>query len=168
MTTQQVKRIIAKIKTSKVLEDVFGEQSKTKLEKVMTTDVLQMEYTETAYDAVNFMLKKGIGSVVVTKKGRPFGIFTEKDVIRGVVEKKTFTEFLLEEAASQPLVMVNPKTTVEKATSMMIKYNIHKLPVISKGKVVGIVTVTDLARFLSSTRRPGLAESILYALTRVR
>ena len=53
----------------------------------------------------------------------------------------------------------------------MLKNKIRRLPIVNAGnnkQVVGIVTVTDLAMFLSHTRRPGLALSLLRAISRGR
>lgn len=63
--------------------------------------------------------------------------------------------------------------TVEEAAQIMLKNKIRRLPIVNAGnnkQVVGIVTVTvtDLAMFLSHTRRPGLALSILRAISRGR
>jgi CBS-domain-containing membrane protein len=56
---------------------------------------------------------------------------------------------------------------VEEAANEMIGNQIHKLPIIDdQGNLLGIVTITDLAVFLSPSRRPGLALSILQALSR--
>jgi CBS domain-containing protein len=73
----------------------------------------------------------------------------------------------LEGLASRPLVTLERGATVEEATNEMIDNQIHKLPIIDvQGKLLGIVTITDLAVFLSPSRRPGLALSILQALSR--
>jgi CBS domain-containing protein len=59
---------------------------------------------------------------------------------------------------------------VEDAAQIMLKNKIRRLPIVKKEKnntsLVGIVTVTDLAKLLSPTRRPGLTLSILRAISR--
>ena len=56
-----------------------------------------------------------------------------------------------------------------EGAEIMLKNEIRKLPIIDENNlIVGIVTVTDLATFLSPTRRPGLTLSILRAISRGR
>ena len=69
------------------------------------------------------------------------------------------------ESATRLLIYASSRQTIEVA-DLVIKNKIRKLPVLQQGKVVGIVTATYLAMFLSPTRRPGLTESILHAITR--
>jgi len=119
---------------------------------------------QNAADAAALMSEKKVGSVIVTKNGRPFGIVTERDLIR-----RYFRDTLLESLASRPLITAETTTTVDGAAEIMLKNEIRKLPIIDENNlIVGIVTVTDLATFLSPTRRPGLTLSILRAISRGR
>ncbi|MGB7955149.1 MAG: CBS domain-containing protein, partial [Candidatus Nitrosopolaris sp.] len=101
-----------------------------------------------------------------------FGIVTERDLIRGIGKKDIyFRDLLLEHMASRPLITAEMQVTVEEAAQIMLKNKIRRLPIVNAGnnkQVVGIVTVTDLSMFLSHTRRPGLALSILRAISRGR
>ena len=108
------------------------------------------------------MTEKKVGSVVITKNNKPFGIVTERDLVR-----RYSRDTLLESLASHPLIIAKPTTTVEEAVEVMLKNKIRKLPITDENKpVIGIVTVTDLGMFLLPTRRPGLTLSILQAISR--
>lgn len=166
MSIKQVQSMIDKMKKKEALE-VLVEHSKTPVEKIMTRNIVSLEYHKTVYDASVLMAKKGVGCLVVTAKGKPFGIITERDIVKGIgkfdISVKNVT---LEKFASRPLIYASSRQTVEEVSELMTKNKIHKLPIVQQGKVVGIITITDLAMFLSPTRRPGLTESILQVITR--
>lgn len=168
MNVKQVQKIIDRLRKSDAL-DILVEQSKTSVAKIMTRNVITLDYTKTVHDAAVLMAKKRVGCVVVTTNGKPYGIITERDIVKGIggtdISIKNAT---LEEFASRPLVYVEAQQSIEEIAEIMIKNKIRKLPVVQGEKLVGIVTVTDLAMFLSPTRRPGLAESILHAVSRDR
>lgn len=166
MSIRQVQNIVDKIRKRDALE-VLVEQSKTPVEQIMTKDVVSLDCSSTIYDAAEMMSQKKTGCVVVTDDGKPFGILTERDIVWGIrALDSSFKKVTLDEIASRPLIYAEPKQTVEEVSEIMAKEKIRRIPVVKNGKVVGIVTVTDLARFLSPTRRPGLADSILHAISR--
>ena len=81
------------------------------------------------------MTERGVGSVIVTKNGKAFGIVTERDLVR----RFPIVQFL-ENLASYPLITAEPSTTIEKVIDIMLKNGIRKLPIISERKIiVGIV-----------------------------
>lgn len=171
MSIHEVQEITDDITKSDALQ-LLVEQGNTIVEKIMTVDVVSLEYSKTASDAAFLMTTKKVGSVIVTKNDRPYGIVTERDLIRKIGKKDIyFRDILLEHLASRPLITTETQVTVEDAVQIMLKNKIRKLPIVNasnKKQVVGIVTVTDLAMFLSPTRRPGLALSILRAISRGR
>lgn len=163
MSTNEVQGITDELAKSEALQS-FVEKSTAKIEKIMSHNVASLDISKIAADAAALMSEKKVGSVIVTKNGRPFGIVTERDLIR-----RYFRDTLLESIASRPLITAEPTTTVEKAAEIMLKNEIRKLPIIEENNLIaGIVTVTDLATFLSPTRRPGLTLSILRAISRGR
>ena len=165
MSIKQVQGIIDKIRKKEALE-VLVEHSKTPVEKIMTKIVVSLESGKTIYDASVLMAKKKVGSLVVTSRGKPFGIVTKGDLVKGISTGISFKTVSLEKFATRPLIYASSRQTIEEVADLMIKNKIRKLPVIQQGKIVGIVTVTDLALFLSPTRRPGLTESIFHVITR--
>ncbi len=168
MDVKQVWNVIDKIRKEDALE-VLVEQSKTPVEDIMTTDVISLGHNKTVYDASVLMSMKNVGCVIVTANGKPYGIITERDIVRGIpsvdISLKNIT---LEEFASRPIISATPKQTVEEVADIMIREKIRRIPIIQNGNLVGIVTVTDLARFLSPTRRPGFAQAILQSISRNR
>jgi signal-transduction protein with cAMP-binding, CBS, and nucleotidyltransferase domain len=163
MSPNEVQGITDELAKSEALQS-FVEKSTAKIEKIMSHNVASLDISKIAADAAALMSEKKVGSVIVTKDGRPFGIVTERDLIR-----RYFRDTLLESLASRPLITAEITTTIDGAAEIMLKNEIRKLPIIDENNLIaGIVTVTDLATFLSPTRRPGLTLSILRAISRGR
>jgi CBS domain-containing protein len=171
MPINEVQKITDDLTKSDALQ-LLVEQGTATVEKIMSVNVVSLDYSKTASDAALLMTTRNLGSVIVTKNDRPFGIVTERDLIRRIGKKDIyFRDILLEHMASRPLITAEMQVTVEEAAQIMLKNKIRRLPIVNAGnkkQVVGIVTVTDLAMFLSHTRRPGLALSILRAISRGR
>lgn len=149
--------------------DVLIHQSMTGVDKVMTPTVITLDSSRTVREAAALMAENAIGSVIVTKNDRPYGIITQSDIVKLASIKQAHLDAKLEDPASRPLITVQRSTAVEEAARVMIENEIHKLPVVDdKGELLGILTITDLAVFLSPSRRPGLALSVLQAISRGR
>lgn len=161
MPLNEVQRITDKLLKLDAVR-LFEEESTTRLEKIMSTDVVSLDISKTAAHAAALMTERKVGSVIVTKNNKLFGIVTERDLVR-----RYFRDTLLESLASHPLITVEPTTTVEKAAEIMLKNKIRKLPIVNENNTIaGIVTVTDLGMFLLPTRRPGLTLLVLQAISR--
>jgi CBS domain-containing protein len=165
MEAGKVQEIVDDLVKNEALE-VLVDQSVTRVEKIMTSSVVGLDCSKTAREAAALMAEKEIGSVIVTKDGKTFGIVTHSDIVRWAGLRQKLLDVKLEGLASRPLIKVGRGTTVEEAAKVMIKHQIHKLPVVDIDKLLGIVTITDLVVFLSPSRRPGLALSVLQAISR--
>ncbi len=167
MDVRDVMRIIDELDKAGGLR-VFAVQSDTPLEKIMTVNVVSLEGSKTMVDAAFVMAKRQIGSVIVTKNNIPFGIITERDIVRrlGARNEQLLEDVKLENACTHPLIVAEPGLTVGEAVDLMVKNKIHKLPVIGRGKLLGVVTIKDLAKFFSPSRAPNAILSILHALSR--
>ncbi len=112
--------------------------------EVMTREVCTASPEETLHVAAKKMIEFGVGSIVVVVGGEPKGIVTEKDILKIIAENKLPSEVRLEEIMSSPVITIQPKTSVREAAKIMLKKGIRRLPVIDGGKLVGIVTDTDI------------------------
>ncbi len=166
LDAKEVQKIVDNLVKNDALEVVI-DQSTTRVEKIMTPIVMTLDCSKKVREAAALMAEKAIGSVLVTKGGRPFGIVTHSDIARWAGLRHKLLNVELKGISSRPLITVGCGATVEEAAKAMIENQIHKLPVIDdQGKLLGIVTITDLAVFLSPSRRPGLALSILQVISR--
>ena len=118
---------------------------------IMVHNVITIEYDKTAKDVALLMTEKSISSLVVVKDGNPIGLVTERDLARKVstTDKKS-SEVPLSELMSPNFRWVEPMTSIEDAVQKMTNKNIRRLLVLDDGKLVGIITETDLAKYLRS------------------
>lgn len=99
------------------------------------------------------MVRKNIGSVVVTQDDRPVGIVTERDVLKSIAYRRTRPDTRVEEIMSRPLVSIQSDAILAEAAEIMIKKKIRRLLVKQNDKYVGIITQRDLQTLMTDTVR---------------
>jgi len=100
---------------------------------------------QTVLDAIRILAEKDIGALVVVEADRPIGIFSERDYVRKVfVKGKTSPTTLVREVMSAPVVSVGLAATVEQCMATMSSRRIRHLPVVENGRLVGMLSMTDL------------------------
>jgi CBS domain-containing protein len=119
-----------------------------KVKDVMVREVISVDENSTVKEAVEIMNEFQIGSLLVLQKGKAIGIVTERDFLRRVIAgAKDVVNIKMKEIMTTPLVVVEPDTDLEQAVRLMFKRKIKKLAVVDANKLVGIVTLTDIARY---------------------
>ena len=119
-----------------------------KVEDVMVREVITIDENVTAKEAADVMNKFEIGCLIAVKKGKAVGIITERDLLKRVVaEVKDANKTKVKDIMSSPLVVVEPSTELEEAVKLMFQMKIKKLPVVDGKRLVGLVSLTDIARF---------------------
>jgi len=116
---------------------------------IMVRNVITIDHGKNAKDVAILLSEKGISSLVVVKDGTPIGLVTERDLARKVstTDKKS-SEVPLSEIMSPNFRWVEPMTPIEDAIQKMLNKNIRRLLVLDEGKLVGIITETDLSKHL--------------------
>jgi CBS domain-containing protein len=120
-----------------------------KVEDVMVEGVITVDSDASVMKAVSLMNENEIGCLVVTRRGKAVGILTERDLLtRVIVKSKNPKKTKVREVMTKPLISGQPDMDLEEATKLMFKMKIKKLPVLeSEGKLTGLITLTDVARF---------------------
>jgi CBS domain-containing protein len=127
--------------------------------EIMTRQVVTINSDQSALEAALIMKEKRISSLIVQDNDNPVGIITERDFVKRVcANDKKSSEVKIAELMSRIQTFAEPNTPVDVAVQRMINNRIRRLPVINDGKVVGIITVTDLAKEL---RRIMLTQGIV-------
>lgn len=99
----------------------------------------------TVENALKFMLKRKIGSLLVLKKEKVVGILTEKDLLEKILAKhKDPKKLKVKDIMTTEILSVLPDDPLQNAAKIMVKENIRRLPVIENKKIVGMLTVKDL------------------------
>ena len=132
---------------------------------LMTSEVVTVTPTTSLRDAAVLLTEKGIsGMPVVNDANEVVGVLSEADIVvkaGGEVARNRLLGWLLEadfgledkiraetvgDAMTAPPVTISPKRPVHEAARLMVSENVNRLPVVERGKLVGIVTRTDIVR----------------------
>ena len=117
--------------------------------RIMTQEVVSVYTSAKISDAIDIMVKHKLGGLpVVDEESRVWAIVTERDIVTifgGMISGAKVADLM-----SKKVVTATPKTSILEAEKRMIKNGFRRLPIISEGKLVGIVTVMDILRFFGS------------------
>ena len=116
---------------------------------IMSSPVVTLDGEVNVRDAALLMTDRRIGSIVVTERGQPIGIVTERDILERIVGPcKDPCETKMKEIMSSPLVTTSKETAILDAMRMMRDRAISRL-VVTDGGMEGIVSEKDIIRAVS-------------------
>jgi CBS domain-containing protein len=119
-----------------------------KVEDVMVKEVITIDENSTVKEAADIMNKFEIGCLIAVRKGKAMGILTERDLLKRVVaEGKDAIRTEVKDIMTSPLVVAEPSMDLGEAVKLMFQMKIKKLPVVDGKRLVGLVSLTDIARF---------------------
>jgi CBS domain-containing protein len=125
------------------MDDIF-------VARVMSSPVQTVTPDTLVEDAAKKMLDEEIGSVVVVDDGHPVGILTNTDFVRIVAERRPKDQTPVSEYMSDTAVTTTAQVPIAQVAESMIEHGIHHVPVVDDGgAVIGMVTTTDLASYVS-------------------
>jgi len=118
---------------------------------IMQKNVITIEHDKTAHDAACLISEKDISFLVIMKDDIPIGVLTESDFVKRLSARdKKASEVIISEIMSNKFRWVNPETEIEDAIQKMLNNNIRRLLILDDDKLVGVLTQTDLSKFLSN------------------
>ena len=112
--------------------------------QVMKNSILSIDSTVPAYEAAKMMEDTKVGALVVMENNQPVGIITDRDFAIKVVAHSFPRDTPVRRIMSHPIISIGPHATLWVAAELMSSRKLRKLPVIDDGKVIGIITATDL------------------------
>src|SRR3989344_5678619 len=112
---------------------------------VMVRGVITASPNITVAEAARMMTSNHVGSLVVMEKDKVAGIITDRDVLMAVAEgRKKMDELQAKTIMSKNIISVQADSQIKDAVEKMLDNDIKKLPVIDSGKLVGILTTSDI------------------------
>ncbi len=118
------------------------------------SDVLTIAAGETVLAAAQLMNERGIGGLIVAEKGRPVGIFTERDILRRVVAQRLDPATTrVADAMTAPVIGCAPDTSIDECAAMMTAKRIRHLPVVDQQRLSGVITIGDVLAFQVSEQQ---------------
>jgi CBS domain-containing protein len=127
---------------------------------IMTKEVLTLGRNDTLDSADDVMALARIRHLVVLDEGRVVGVVSQRDLFRSALvvalgygekaQKALLRTIRVKEVMSEPAITVSPEASAKEATRLMLEHKIGCLPVVEGRTLMGIVTETDLLRYVVS------------------
>jgi CBS domain-containing protein len=137
-------RLVGIITASDIVRAFRTTGKNPSIEDVMNTRIFDIPYEESIFEAVRTLHEKRVGSVIVIKDKKPYGIFTERDVLTKVISNGVQLSEKVGEACSTPLITAQHGIRANEAANIMSINTLKRLPLIQDGNVTSIVTARDL------------------------
>lgn len=111
----------------------------------MTQKALTAGPRTTVARAAKVMSERGVGSIIIVKGKKPVGILTERDLLMKVVATDMKpSKVLVGKVMSSPVLTITPEADITDAARTMVRNKIRRLPVVEGGRLIGIVTASDI------------------------
>lgn len=116
--------------------------------------VFSIEPEDPVFEAIELMAKHHVGALLVMRGDELVGILSERDYARKVILLgRSSSETPAWQIMSSPVVTVTPDDTVEECMRVVTERRIRHLPVVERGKVVGVVSIGDLVKAVIEEQR---------------
>ncbi|HET8828669.1 MAG TPA: CBS domain-containing protein [Pelobium sp.] len=111
--------------------------------------IISIAPTSMVYEALEIMNSKNISAILITENDSLKGIFTERDYARKVVLKgKSSKEVRIDTVMTPSPIVINPEQTLEHCMEVMTEKHIRHLPVMNEGKLIAMVSIGDVVKFI--------------------
>ena len=120
-----------------------------KLEEIMVKEVIQAAPGETIGVAAQRMRARAVGSLVVTVEGAVKGIITDRDLLACMAQQHDPYRCMVSAHMHRPVIVLRPEEDHATAADVMRSRRIKRLPLVKNGKLLGIVSLSDLAAIAS-------------------
>jgi CBS domain-containing protein len=117
---------------------------------------------ETTLDAAaRLMLERDCGEIPVCDGTRLVGVITDRDIaLRAFAAHKNPLETLVRDVMTTHLITVDPDTELDAVVGLLEKHQLRRLPVVTDGRIVGIVSQADLVPVLPNAKVAELLQAV--------
>lgn len=126
-----------------------------KVADIMNREVATCRDQDSLNEAARLMWERDVGSLpVLNEDGRPVGMITDRDVcMAAYTQGGSLVGLRVQNAMARRVLSCAPADPVDKAEQYMREHKIRRLPVVESGRLVGIVSLNDIALVASDKRR---------------
>ena len=122
-----------------------------------TGEVWSVAPDATVFEAIEKMAEKNAGALMVMEGDHLVGVISERDYTRKIMLRgKRSRETLVKEIMTTDLTTVDPKESVDDCLRFMTEKRVRHLPVVSEGKLVGVISIGDLVKHVISVQNATL------------
>ena len=118
---------------------------------IMTEALISVNITTPAFQIAKMMELEKIGAILVKEDGVHVGIITDRDFATKITANNLSLDTPVEKIMSSPLITINYRERISIAAKKMSDKKVRKLAVAKKGKIVGLITTTDLVKEIAKT-----------------
>lgn len=112
-------------------------------------DVWSIAPDASVYDAIHLMAEKGVGALIVMDGPKLVGVISERDYARKIIlEGRSSEKTKISEIMSSEVITVGPDNRIEECMAMMTERRIRHLPVLDGDKVLGVISLGDLVKYI--------------------
>lgn len=116
-------------------------------------DVWSITPEVTVREALEMMAEKRIGALLVMEADQPVGVFSERDLARRIIRvKESPLDQPVNRFMTSPVITVEPLQSVEECMGLMTDKHVRHLPVIERGRVIGIISIGDVVAAMIRSR----------------
>jgi CBS domain-containing protein len=138
----------------------------TTVQQILDTkghDIYFVRPDDTVFHALQLMERKDVGAVLVRADHDLVGIFTERHYARKVFLKgRASPTTLIREVMKTEIVYVEPGESAEACMALMTEKRLRHLPVLSDGRLVGIISIGDLVKSIIADREFSIDQLVRY------
>ena len=119
------------------------------IQDIMARALISVNISTTALQIAKMMEQGGIGAIIVKENDAPKGIVTDRDFATKIAANNLSLDTTAEKIMSSPLITINHNEPISSAAERMTSKKIRKLAVTENGKIIGLITSTDLVNQLA-------------------
>ncbi len=123
---------------------------KKKIREFMQSNVITCLKDTPIIDVAILMDSKNIGSVIITDKDRVVGIITERDITHRLYIDNDLSKLTAKDIMTNKVSSINPDANIGEAIKILFENRIRRLPIIKNGKLLGIITSTDICQEINN------------------
>lgn len=119
-----------------------------------SVDIFSVSQATSVLEALKIMLDKNISALLIMDDNQLQGIFTERDYARKIIlQGKSSKDTQIKEVMTAELKTITPNDSIDNCMQIMSNLHIRHLPVLENGKVMGMISIGDVVKFIISDQK---------------